>query len=89
MSAEGAQRTLYFFSSSTIRWKLLDLSKSSVLRSISAMADLGKAPTPYGENRMSMVAAAEVNSDRGERVNKYGHPHQRETSKEGDPVKLE
>jgi hypothetical protein len=60
VSADGAQRTLYFFSSSTIRWKLLDLSKSSVLRSISAMAALGMAPTPYGENRMSMVAATRV-----------------------------
>jgi len=53
------------------------------------MADLGKLPTPYGENRMSMVAATEVNNDRGGGVNKYGHPHQRETSEEVDPVKLE
>jgi hypothetical protein len=38
-----------------MRWKLLDLSKSSVLFSISAIADLGIPPTPYGEKRMSIA----------------------------------
>jgi hypothetical protein len=38
-----------------MRWKLLDLSRSSVLRSISAKVDLGRPPTPYGENKMSIA----------------------------------
>lgn len=54
VSIMGQRHTLYFLSNCNIRWKLLDLSSSSVLRSISAMAVLGISPTPYGENRMSI-----------------------------------